>query len=70
MHKLYARVAEKAGFPAEMREHLAEYYYMNGQTDTAIEQLRQAALIKDLDYYQASKIEARIQQLEKQKLKE
>ena len=43
---------------------------MNGQTDTAIKQLRQAALIKDLDYYQASKIEARIQQLEKQNLKE
>ncbi len=70
MHKLYARVAEKAGFPVEMREHLAEYYYMNGQTDTAIEQLRQASLLEGLDYYQASKIEARIQQLEKQKLQE
>lgn len=70
MHKLYARVAGKAGFPAEMREHLAEYYFLNGQTNTAIEQLRQATLIKNLNFYQSSRIEARIQQLENQKLKE
>jgi predicted Zn-dependent protease len=70
IHKLYARVADKAGYPAEMREHLAEYYFLNGQTSTAIEQLQQASLIKNLDFYQSSRIEARIQQLEKYKLKE
>lgn len=70
IHKLYARVADKAGYPAEMREHLAEYYFLNGLTSTAIEQLQQAALIKNLDFYQSSRIEARIQQLEKYKLKE
>ena len=43
---------------------MAEYYFLNGQTYEAVEQLTMASRIPGQDFYQASRIEARLQILE------
>jgi predicted Zn-dependent protease len=63
IYKLIAQASTKAGYPAEAHQHMAEYYYLIGQTQAAIEQLTLASDIKGLDFYQSSRIEARLQQL-------
>ncbi len=55
---------------ADAHEAMAEYYYLNGQTFEAVEQLTLGKRIPGLDFYQASRIEARLQILEKLALEE
>ncbi len=63
IHRLYAKAAGASGNKAEAYQHLAEYYFLNGETRTAIEKLTQASRLDGLDYYQAAEIEARLKQL-------
>lgn len=65
VYRLLARAASEAGFPAESHRSMAEYYYVNGQINAAIDQLS-IALRKTNDFYQASRIEARLQQLKEE----
>ena len=68
-YRLLAQAYQETGAPAESQLALAESYYLDGQTALAVEQLKQARQQKKLDYYMASRIEARYNQL-KQELRE
>lgn len=70
IHKLFARASTEVGHQAEGHQHMAEYYYLTGRTKAAIEQLTMAADMKKLDFYQSSRIEARLQELQAQAKKE
>lgn len=70
IHRLFARASTEAGHAAEGHQHMAEYYYLTGQTKAAIQQLTMAAGTKELDFYQASRIEARLQELQREAKKE
>lgn len=65
VRKLYARAAGDSGHLAEAYRNMAEYYFLNGQTHAAIDQLTRASQIKDVDFYEASQIEARLQELKR-----
>ena len=47
---------------AEAHEAMAEYYFLNGQTHAAVEQLTLASRLPGQDFYQSSRIEARLQE--------
>ncbi len=59
IYKLLARAAETEGRGAESHGYMAEYYYANGQLEPAVLQLEIAMRDKNMDFYTASKIEAR-----------
>ncbi len=62
-HFNYAQAAARTGSLAEAYQHKAEHFYLNGHTKAAIEQLTQAAALKNLDYHLGSIIESRLQEL-------
>ncbi len=62
VYQLYARAAGDAGHLADAYQNMAEYYFLNGQTHAAIDQLNQARKLSHLDYYQAAQIEARLRE--------
>ncbi|HLA75311.1 MAG TPA: M48 family metalloprotease [Gammaproteobacteria bacterium] len=64
LYKLLAEAEGAAGAKAAAHQALAEYYYLNGQTDEAIHQLDLALQRKEADFYQSSQIEARLKQLQ------
>ncbi len=65
LRKLYSQVAKKAGARITAREQLSEYYYLMGDIEPAIQQLRLALSDeKDIDYYQAARIGARMKALQ------
>ena len=67
VYKLLARADNDDGAPIESLQALAEYDYLNGQTQSAIEHLNQAMQItKKDDFYHASRIEARLKELKHQ----
>lgn len=71
MYELLARTEEKAGHVVDSHQSMAEYYYLNGETRTAIDQLNIALrLIQDKDFYRASRVEARLKQFQEQALAE
>ena len=64
VYKLLAQAENDAGAPIESKQALAEYAYLSGQTQSAIDYLNQAlALTKPDDFYRASRIEARLKEL-------
>ncbi len=64
LYQLYARAAGETGFHAEAHHALAEYYYLIGETSTAIQQLQLARdSIKGEDFYLTARIDARLQDL-------
>lgn len=67
LYKLLAEAEGAAGHKAAAHQALAEYYYLNGQTDAAIQQLNLALDRKEADFYQASQIEDRLRQLREEK---
>ena len=64
MRRLRAEVYEKLGRPIDSRIELAEHYYLSGQLDHAIHQLRLASRMQDEDFYRAARVEARLEALE------
>ncbi|MCK4742531.1 MAG: M48 family metallopeptidase [Sulfuriflexus sp.] len=58
-YKLLAFTEGEAGYPLEAHQSLAEFHYLNGQTNAAIQQLDQALRIQSDDFYTLEKIQAR-----------
>jgi predicted Zn-dependent protease len=69
MTELYARAADRAGESVRAAEALAESYYMRGGLIAAITQLERVNERSDLDYYQRSRITARLNQLRAERLR-
>lgn len=63
LYKLQARAEDAAGHDGEAYLSMAEYHYLNGQTNSAIEQLERAQQLKNLDFYLSSRIDARHEEL-------
>ena len=63
LYKLLAQAAGTSNQPAQAHSALSQYYYLNGFTDKAIEQMQLAARTKGLSDYQATRIQARLNQL-------
>lgn len=70
LYKLLAEAEGAAGLKAAAHQALAEHYYLNGQTDAAIQQLTLALGEKDADFYRSSQIEDRLRQLKDEKAQE
>jgi len=69
MTELYARAADRAGEDVRSAEALAESYYMRGGIQEAIVQLERINDRENLDYYQRSRINARLNQLRAERLR-
>jgi predicted Zn-dependent protease len=69
MTELYARAADRAGEDVRSAEALAESYYMRGGIREAIVQLERINDRDDLDYYQRSRVTARLNQLRAERLR-
>ncbi len=67
VYKLLAQAENDAGAPIESQQALAEFAYLNGQTQAAIDHLNQAlSLTKKDDFYRASRIEARLKEFKQE----
>lgn len=64
MRRLRAEAYEKLGRSIDSRAELAEHYYLSGQLERAIHQLRLASRAQDEDSYRAARVEARLEELE------
>ena len=66
MYRLRADAYQRLGRMSESRADLAEYYYLSGRLDQAINQLRLASqdLAQNQDFYAITRIEARLEELE------
>ncbi len=65
LYELLARAEVDAGYKADSHQSLAEYYFLRGETHSAIEQLNIALrLTQHKDFYRTSRIEARLKQLQ------
>src|SRR5690606_17939449 len=60
LQRSYARASELAGDLVRAAEAYAEAAYLNGRAEDAVNQLQALKLRDDLDYYQRSRIDARI----------
>ena len=60
LQTLFARACELAGDPVRAGEAHAAAAYLNGRAEDALNQLKDILKRNDLDYYQRSRIEARI----------
>lgn len=58
-YKLLSFTEGEAGYPLEAYQSLAEFHYLNGQTNAAIRQLDRALRIPSDDFYTLEKIQAR-----------
>jgi len=71
VYKLLAQAENDAGAPIESKQALAEYAYLSGQIQEAIDHLKQAlSLTKKDDFYRASRIEARLKELKNEAAQE
>lgn len=68
MTELYALAASRAGDPIRAAEAQAESYYIRGGIDQAIEQLERVLDNERLDYYQRSRINARVIQWRREQI--
>jgi len=64
VYKLLAQAAEAKGRKVEMHEAMSQYYYLNGFTREAIQQLELASHEPRLSDYDSARIEARQKELE------
>jgi len=62
-YKLLSEAESHSGEPVEAQVALSEYFYRMGQVHEAINQLQLAQQHKSLDFYQSSRIEARLAEL-------
>ncbi|MGA9335284.1 MAG: M48 family metalloprotease [Rudaea sp.] len=63
LQTVFARACELAGDPVRAGVAHADAAYLNGRAEDALNQLKMLAKRTDLDYYQRSRIEARIAQM-------
>lgn len=63
--KLLAEAEDRLGSPAESHYNLAEYYRSVGELELASEQLRLAQIVPELSHYQRLRIDARLDEIEK-----
>jgi predicted Zn-dependent protease len=63
LYELYARASALSGNDIAAAEALAESYFRSGATDEAIEQLELLRARDDLDYYQRSRVMARLEEM-------
>ncbi len=63
LFKLLAQAADSTGHQAQMHTAMSQYYYLNGFTGKAIEQMQLAEKTAGLSDYQAAKIQARLNRL-------
>jgi predicted Zn-dependent protease len=66
IYLLLAQAASESGHAWEAHSAMAEYYYLNGQTHDAIEQLTLALEKSDLTFYDSARLEARREELKKE----
>lgn len=59
LYQLLSEAEAKLNNPANSHEALAEYYYLLGQTHEALKQLQLGLKISNIDFYLASRMEAR-----------
>ena len=67
MHRIAAEAYAQQGEMTRSRFSLAEHYYLSGQIDAAIYQLRLAAQDAEAGYYLLSRVEARLEELEQER---
>ncbi|EDN66939.1 Peptidase M48, Ste24p [Beggiatoa sp. PS] len=65
-HRLLARAYQEIGEKAQAHLALAENYYLIGYTRLAIEQLESARQINNIDFYLASRIDARLEEMQEE----
>jgi len=63
IYKLLARAAGESGSRSLGHQYLSDYYYLSGQLEPAIQQLRIAMEDDTVDYYQSAQLAARMKQL-------
>jgi beta-barrel assembly-enhancing protease len=63
MYRIFARASERSGDGVRAAEAYADAAYLSGRPFDAMEQLRRLLKRDDLDYYQRSRIQARISDL-------
>jgi predicted Zn-dependent protease len=63
VYEILARAADAIGRPAEGHEYLAENHYLRGELKPAILQLEIALRDYDLDFFDSSRVEARLREL-------
>lgn len=61
--RVLARAAERAGRTSDKHLYMAEYHLMKGDARNAIDQLRLALAVPDLDRYRRSRYEARLEEI-------
>ena len=64
LFKLLAQAAGTSGHPTHTHVAMSQYYFLNGFTNQAIEQMKLAAKTPGVSDYQAARIQARITALE------
>ncbi|MDX1570262.1 MAG: M48 family metalloprotease [Xanthomonadales bacterium] len=64
LFRTYARAADAAGEPVRASEAYAHYVFLQGRVYDAVSQLRGLLKTGGLDYYQRSRIEARLAEME------
>ncbi len=69
-YKLLALASGHTKRISEGHQYMAEYYYLNGYTEQAIEQLKIAKKLPNSNFYNKSRIEARLKQLIAEQLEE
>jgi len=67
MYRLKADANVKLGRTLDSRADLAEHFYLSGSLDQAIDQLRLAMREPDQDFYGRARIEARLEELERER---
>lgn len=66
LHQLMAQAAGDSGKTAEGYIHLAEYHYLSGELEAAVQKLEAGLQQPDLDYYQSARMAARLKELRKE----
>lgn len=65
-YELLTRAAKETNRTMESHEYLAEYYYLNGSTESATLQLEIALREKGLNFYDQSRLESRLKLLKEE----
>ena len=65
-YRLYAEAAQGIGRQWESHEAAGEYYYLNGETHSAIQQLDLALRSEGMTYYDNARISARLKKFKQE----